>query len=368
MASQPRRPTRGTGRPSSRDDHDQPFVPPAVIPLTRKRWENRKITSTGATETMVASARTGSVDRHRRGRCRVEQRHIREEFRKADLDRRLAAGHHDEREEVVVPVAHEAEESDERDHRGRQRHRHPREDPGARPLHRSGLRRGDPWRPPSRSRCRSGTRRTGRTRREDHRQRRPDQPERAELEEDRQHQGRVRDQHDDERHHEQQLAEAELGEGERVPGGNADDERDDQRHARVERGVAEPGPDDPVLELRSSSATVVRRASSNAAEGERDCRRAARRAVLVGASASQTAGPRRTGRRTRGRRHATTRTTQPSRAGAPPARRGTRSAFVSRPRLDDASVALKETSSEDEEGGEPERRPPAGAARSPPSR
>ena len=39
--------------------HDQPFVPPAVIPLTRKRWENRKITRTGATETMVARARTG---------------------------------------------------------------------------------------------------------------------------------------------------------------------------------------------------------------------------------------------------------------------------------------------------------------------
>src|SRR5690606_3042785 len=35
------------------------FVPPAVSPLTRNRCENRKMSRTGATEMMVASARTG---------------------------------------------------------------------------------------------------------------------------------------------------------------------------------------------------------------------------------------------------------------------------------------------------------------------
>ena len=34
----------------------------------------------------------------------------------------LAARHHDERQEVVVPVGHEVEEADERDHRGREGH------------------------------------------------------------------------------------------------------------------------------------------------------------------------------------------------------------------------------------------------------
>ena len=35
------------------------MVPPAVIPETRKRWENRKISSTGATLTTVARASVG---------------------------------------------------------------------------------------------------------------------------------------------------------------------------------------------------------------------------------------------------------------------------------------------------------------------
>ena len=43
--------------------HSEPpghsLVPPAVIPETRKRWENRKISSTGATLTTVARASVG---------------------------------------------------------------------------------------------------------------------------------------------------------------------------------------------------------------------------------------------------------------------------------------------------------------------
>src|SRR5690606_28151667 len=43
----------GTGRA-------HPFVPPAVMPSTRKRCENRKMMSTGATDSSVASASVGS--------------------------------------------------------------------------------------------------------------------------------------------------------------------------------------------------------------------------------------------------------------------------------------------------------------------
>ena len=84
--------------------------------------------------------------------------------------------------------------------------------------------------------------------RQDHRERRIDEVNHAEFEEDRQRERGVRDEHDHERRDEHDPPALEVGHRERVARRNRHDDRDHQRDTRVQHRVAEPGPDDAVLE------------------------------------------------------------------------------------------------------------------------
>jgi len=85
--------------------------------------------------------------------------------------------------------------------------------------------------------------------REDDRKRRTDQVNRGEFEEDRERECRVRNEHHHEGRDEHEPTELERGHREGVARGNRHENRQHQGNAGVQDRVAEPRPDDAVLEL-----------------------------------------------------------------------------------------------------------------------
>ncbi len=282
----------------------------------------------------------GERDGRRCGVGRVELRHVGQQLGEPDLDGRLPPRHHHVGQEVVVPVAGEAEEPDEGDHRRRERHGDPREDlelAGA--VDARGVEQVPRYRRREVDVGEVDAERKERERQDD-RERRADQPYRAELEEDRQHQRGARHEHDDEGRRQQRPPAAELGEGERVAGRNAGHEGDRERRQAVERRVGDPPPDEPALERdqrRSSSGRGSARSPS--ANG---CSRRSWRSVLVGAISSQTSGTTKNSAKATRSRMAAARPSQC--AGRDAARSPWR-----------PSRALKETSPEDEDHAERQR-------------
>ena len=111
-----------------------------------------------------------------------------------------------------------------------------------------------------------------------------------EFEEDRQHERRVRDEHHHERRDEQSAAKLEVGHREGVAGGDRHDDRDHQRDPRVEHRIAEPRPDDAVLERDQLVPVLGELSKEPKLKGSSPLRPLSWVVSFVGASRSHTKG------------------------------------------------------------------------------